>query len=78
VQKIPVNQEEFENFLDSYPKGALKADVYRISEPAVLTYNDFSDGKKWPESIVASVTLNRHVAGTNPITIKENDLYIYK
>jgi hypothetical protein len=45
-------QQEFYDFIDSYPK-PLDADVCGIGEPPVLTLHDFSDGKKWPESVVA-------------------------
>lgn len=47
-----VTKEEFEDFRDNYGS-KLVADVAGMCEPPLLTLNDFSDGKKWPESIVA-------------------------
>lgn len=46
-----VSKEEFEEFIKSYPK-KLEIDVCGISEPPLISYNDFSLGK-FPESIVA-------------------------
>jgi hypothetical protein len=46
-----VTKEEFEQFITTYPR-PLDRDVSFISEPPVVTYNDFSLGD-WPASIVA-------------------------
>jgi len=43
------------NALD--PGRQFKYDVYTISEPPVGTWNDFTEGKVWPDSIVAKVKL---------------------
>ncbi len=47
-----VTKEEFEKFEEEYGI-PLDRDVTGICEPPLLTLNDFSKGKKWPESIVA-------------------------
>jgi hypothetical protein len=51
-----VTKEEFEAFIKAYPK-PLKYDVTGICEPPLASYNDFSDGKVWPESMVAKISL---------------------
>ena len=47
-----VSKEEFINFINNYPR-KLERDTYMVCEPPLITYNDFSTGKKWPESTVA-------------------------
>lgn len=51
-----VDKAEFEAFIRGYPKPLVK-DVDHRGEPSRLTYNDFSDGKTWPASVVATVIL---------------------
>lgn len=52
-----VTKEEFDDFLAGYGK-PLQIDVVMFCEPPCRQYNDFSSGKVWPESVVASVVLN--------------------
>lgn len=47
-----VSKEEFLSFVQNY-QAPLAMDYCAISEPALITYNDFSLGK-WPDSVVAS------------------------
>lgn len=47
-----VGKKEFNKFIEEYPT-KLQRDVTGISDPPLVTYNDFSNGKVWPESIVA-------------------------
>jgi hypothetical protein len=47
-----VNREDFVEFVHSYPR-VTDYDVTRISDPPIGSYNDFSDGKVWPDSVVA-------------------------
>jgi hypothetical protein len=47
-----VSKEEFKKFVKEYPKELHKHAVM-ICEPPLITYHDFSDGKKYPESIIA-------------------------
>lgn len=49
---VRVSKDRFEQFIKNYPR-ELAVDVCGISEPPVITYNDFSDNRKWPDSIVA-------------------------
>lgn len=49
-----VTREEFEAFVRDYGK-PLTYDVCQIPEPPLLSYNDFSWGKVWPESMVAKI-----------------------
>ena len=51
-----VSKEEYTTFVEEYPN-PLHYDVATISEPPQGSYNDFSDDKMWPESMVAKVTL---------------------
>lgn len=51
-----VTKEEFNAFIRNYPR-KLDVDVYGVSEPPNITYNDFELAAKWPYSIVASTFL---------------------
>lgn len=51
-----VSKEVFDAFINTYPR-KLEWNITNISEPPLGTWNDFADGKKWPESIVAQVKL---------------------
>jgi hypothetical protein len=51
-----VSKAEFDDFIKNYPS-QLEKNVITFCEPPALTYNDFSDGKEWPKSIVAKVDL---------------------
>jgi hypothetical protein len=64
----PVEKEEFDSFVKDYPS-ALEWDVCKIGDPALGSYNDFSDGKKWPESMVAKISL--HSDGKKEYFIKK-------
>ena len=46
-----VGKDEYLKFIGEYPR-RLERDVCGISEPPLVTYNDFTRGK-WPESVVA-------------------------
>ncbi len=50
-----ITKEELNNFIKAYPV-KLEYDAYG-PEPAMGSYNDFSEGKIWPESIIALVKL---------------------
>lgn len=54
-QRKDVTKQEFIDFCNSYPR-ALTSDVYGISEPPAVSYNDFEIGW-WPLSIIASTRL---------------------
>ena len=47
-----VTEAEFIERVKAYPR-QLSKDVNQIYDPPLVTYNDFSDGMVWPESIVA-------------------------
>jgi hypothetical protein len=47
-----VSVVEFQNFIRDYPN-ELDRDVCAISEPPLISYNDFTTGLVWPESMVA-------------------------
>ena len=49
-----VDRDEFDAFVRSYPS-QLQVDVCAIGEPALRSYNDFSAGAVWPESMVAKM-----------------------
>jgi hypothetical protein len=46
-----VSRAEFDAFIEAYPR-KLEYDLYRIGEPPLETWNDFTLGV-WPRSIVA-------------------------
>lgn len=51
-----VRKEQFFKFLsDNQP---LEQSTHRICEPVMVSYNDFSSGKIWPESMVARCWLD--------------------
>ena len=47
-----VLREDFIKFIKNYPR-KLDCDVYGISNPSLVTYNDFELANRWPYSIVA-------------------------
>lgn len=47
-----VSENEFKQFIRDYPY-ILTRDICGISEPPLVSFNDFRDGIKWPESMVA-------------------------
>lgn len=47
-----VSKEKFVDFLKNYPTKLVK-DVYGVCDPPYISYNDFSTGKMWPDSVVA-------------------------
>jgi hypothetical protein len=47
-----VTEQEYRDFITTYPL-PLKTDYTAICEPPMLSHNDFSGGKVWPESMVA-------------------------
>jgi hypothetical protein len=53
-----VTEDEFNQFVRNYPK-ALERDISSAFEPPLVTYNDFSDGRMWPDSVVASRIIDK-------------------
>jgi|688.fasta_scaffold522165_1 hypothetical protein len=53
---VEVSKADFDRYISEYPL-PLERDVTHICEPPMLTYNDFSGGKIWPQSIVAKAQL---------------------
>jgi hypothetical protein len=45
-------KQEFDDFIAGYPN-RLEINVVGMCIPEMVQYNDFSDGKKWPESVAA-------------------------
>lgn len=52
----PVTKEEYYDVIKAYPS-KLVWNVAAMYEPPLGTHNDFSNGNKWPESVVAKVQL---------------------
>ncbi len=50
-----VSKEEYEKYIDKYPRKLVR-DVYAVCDPPLITYNDFTLGE-WPNSVVASTHL---------------------
>ena len=57
MQSKEVTKPEFDEFIRSYPSD-LEINIANYYDPPLKTYNDFSDGKSWPDSVVALVVLN--------------------
>jgi hypothetical protein len=53
-----VKKKELDKFLADYPN-KLVFDIYHVPDPPVGTWNDFTTGLVWPESIVAMVHFDR-------------------
>jgi hypothetical protein len=51
---VKVDSMRFYEFINSYPL-PLEKDVCGICEPPLISYNDFSNEKIWPESMVAKI-----------------------
>ncbi len=51
-----VSREEFQSFVSRY-KPKLFYDVCGIFDPPIGSYNDFSGGKAWPDSVVCYISL---------------------
>lgn len=47
-----VSRDEFWEFVKAYPN-KLDVDKCGISEPPLVSYNDFTAGLVWPESMIA-------------------------
>jgi hypothetical protein len=71
-----VSNEEFKAFVAAYPH-RLVADVAQMCDPPMLSYNDFSGGKVWPESMVAKAMLNTAMKG-HPCYKGEPDDYFLR
>jgi hypothetical protein len=50
---VEVSKEEFINFVNNYPR-PLDMDVCGVSDPPLISYNDFELANRWPYSIIAS------------------------
>ena len=51
-----VSKEQFDEFVENYPNELIVHTTHIITPP-IRTYNDFSAGKEYPDSIVAAITL---------------------
>jgi hypothetical protein len=67
-----VTKDEFVDFVKKYPN-KLDWDVAHMVDPPMGSYNDFSDGKKWPESMIAKVKLRTKIMSDND---NKNDYWI--
>lgn len=70
-----VQKAEFDSFISDYPR-RLEKDVTGICEPPMLSYNDFSDEKIWPESMVAQISLNTSMKGHPDYQGEPDDYYL--
>jgi len=60
-----VSREEFQSFVSRY-KPKLVYDVCGIFDPPIGSYNDFSCGKSWPDSVVCYISLGGISCPGNP------------
>lgn len=63
---IDVEKDEFFRLLMKYPMSKLTENIVRIVSPEVRSFDDFSDGKKWPESTVAQEILKEWYPHIDP------------
>ena len=71
-----VSTEELEDFVASF-EGPLDVHVSNMCEPPVKSYNDFSGGKKWPDSVVAKVVLNTAMQGHPAYKGEPDEFYLW-
>lgn len=57
---IYVEKQEFVSLLEKYPASKLTANMVRICTPEILSYGDFTNGLRWPESTVAQEFLEEN------------------
>ena len=53
---VEVSEDVFYKHIKNFQK-PLEKDITHICEPPMVTYNDFSEGKMWPDSVVAKIKL---------------------
>lgn len=68
-----VSREELKAFVSKYPR-SLDVDVTGICEPPMRSWNDFSNGKVWPESMVAREIMEEFMVG-HPAYAGEKNTY---
>jgi hypothetical protein len=56
-QMVDVSVEEYEAWLYGPITRALSRNVHTVCEPPLESINDFGDGAKWPDSMVACAML---------------------
>lgn len=66
-----VSKEEFEKYVDEYPN-ELIFNVSRIYDPSLGNHNDFTNDKKWPESMVTKVVFMSEYGREDEYYIKES------
>lgn len=65
-----VSVDEFRRFIHDYPN-ELVCDVSGIGEPPLVSYNDFTTGLKWLESMIAKYHDENLLGGRNRYWIKQ-------
>lgn len=70
-----VSKAELEAFVAGYPH-ALDVNVTGICEPPMRSWNDFSEGKVWPESMVAREFLEESMSGHPAYTGGKNTFWL--
>lgn len=58
---VKVTKEQFESFVSD--REPLERDTLFSCDPPMKSYNDFSSGRKWPESVVAQIRWNTYMKG---------------
>ena len=70
-----VSEQEFNEYINNYPN-KLEWDYYNVPIPPEKTANDFSNGKVWPESVVAKIELNTSMKGHSLYKGEKDKYYI--
>ena len=70
-----VTKEEFEEFVNNYPR-KLERDWCGISQPPLISYNDFELANRWPYSTVAYTWDYTYTPGGISYTEEEKEYYI--
>lgn len=70
-----VTKLEFDAFVEAYQK-PLDVNVAHMFEPPLKSWNDFCDGRVWPESMVAKSVLNTAMRGHPAYKGEPDDYYV--
>ena len=63
-----VSKEEFTSFIETYPN-KLEQDVAQFFEPPLITFNDLTDGKMWPDSVIAHIIGDKYYIHSEVVNV---------
>lgn len=76
MEEIRVTREEYQEFIENYPRELVKH-VCAIVEPPLITFNDFTLGD-WPDSVVSRTWAYSDIKGDRYYEPMEKRRYYIK